>query len=113
MLLHEPLPNAIVGVLFAGFWVSLALGLLDFGVYLVITAARRATAFAVLRALGWHRSRVWGLLTVEQTALVAPALVIGVLLGGVLAYLLLPFLALLGDEALRLPLAQIGGCCSP
>lgn len=107
LLLREPLPNAIIGVLFAGFWVSLALGLLDFGVYLAITAARRATAFAVLRALGWHRSRVWGLLTIEQTALTAPALVVGVLLGVVLAELLLPFLALFGDESLRLPLAQI------
>ncbi len=108
-LLREPLPNAVIGVLFAGFWVSLALGLLDFGVYLTLTASRRATSFAVLRALGWQRSRVWGLLTIEQTALVAPALLIGVLLGGVLAYLLLPFLALFGDETLHLPLTQIGG----
>ncbi|MCC6804638.1 MAG: ABC transporter permease, partial [Anaerolineae bacterium] len=107
LLLREPLPNAIIGVLFAGFWVSLALGLLDFGVYLTITAARRATTFAVLRAMGWRRSRVWGLLTAEQTALTAPALVIGVLLGAILAELLLPFLALFGSETLRLPLAQI------
>ena len=108
-LLHEPLPNAIIVVLFAGFWISLALGLLDFGIYLIITASRRATAFAVLRALGWHRSRIWSLLTVEQAALVLPALVIGVLLGAVLAYLLLPFLALLGSARLQLPLPQIGG----
>ena len=109
LLLREPLPNGIIGVLYAGFWVSLLLGLLDFGFYLAMTAARRATSFAVLRALGWRGSRVWGLLTIEQAALVAPALAIGVLLGGALAYLLLPFLALFGDETLRFPLTEIGG----
>ncbi|MBK8022211.1 MAG: ABC transporter permease [Chloroflexi bacterium] len=108
-LLREPLPNAVVGVLFAGFWVSLALGLLDFAVYLMMTAARRATTFAVLRALGWRASRVWGLLAVEQAVLAVPALGIGVALGGMLAYLLLPFLALVGDEVLRLPWMQVGG----
>ncbi|MEO8394896.1 MAG: hypothetical protein ABI700_18010, partial [Chloroflexota bacterium] len=46
-LRREPLPNAITGMLFAGFWVSLGLGLLDFGFYLAMTARRRATSFAV------------------------------------------------------------------
>ncbi|MEP7293113.1 MAG: FtsX-like permease family protein, partial [Chloroflexota bacterium] len=108
-LRREPLPNAITGMLFAGFWVSLGLGLLDFAFYLAMTARRRATSFAVLRAMGWNSRKVWGLLTVEQAALVTPALVVGVALGALLAYLLLPFLALLGGEALRLPFDQIGG----
>ena len=107
-LLRVPLPNAVAGVLFGGFWVALALGLLDFAFYLAMTARRRANAFAVLRALGWKAERLWGMLTVEQAALVAPALIIGVGLGGVLAYLLLPFLALIGDETLRFPMGQIG-----
>jgi len=108
LYIREPLPNAIIGVLYAGFWVSLILGLLDFGFYLAMTTSRRASSFAVLRAFGWQGARVWGLLTIEQAALVLPALVIGLGLGGMLAYLLLPFLALFGDEALRFPLGQIG-----
>lgn len=108
-LLREPLPNAIIGVLFAGFWVSLTLGLLNFAFYLATTSARRATSFAVLRAQGLSGLRVWGLLTTEQAALILPALVIGVLLGIVLASFLRPFLVLLGGEALAIPAAQIGG----
>ncbi|MFN8528820.1 MAG: ABC transporter permease [Anaerolineae bacterium] len=108
-LRREPLPNAITGMLFAGFWVSLALAVIDFGLYMALTARRRAVSFAVLRAMGWDSRRVWGLLAVEQTALVVPALVVGVGLGIVLAYLLLPFLALLGREALRVPVDGIGG----
>jgi hypothetical protein len=106
---REPLPNTITGILFAGFWVSLGLGILDFGFYMAMTAQRRAMSFAVLRAMGWNSRRLWGLLTVEQTALVIPALAIGVGLGAALAYLLLPFLALLGRESLLLPLSGIGG----
>ncbi len=86
---------------------SLGLGLLDFGFYLAMTARRRATSFAVLRALGWNSDKLWGLLTVEQATLITPALFIGVLLGGLLAYLLLPFLALLGGETLQFPLLEI------
>lgn len=108
-LLREPLPNAIIGVLFAGFWVSLLLGLLDFGFYLAMTLSRRAATFAVLRALGLNGAQIWGLLTAEQAVLIAPALAVGVLLGIVLAYLLMPFLALFGGEVLRVPVGQIGG----
>ena len=108
-LRREPLPNAITGMLFAGFWVSLGLGLLDFGFYLAMTARRRATSFAVLRAMGWNARKVWGLLTVEQATLIVPALIVGVLVGAGLAYLLLPFLTLLGGATLRFSLLEISG----
>jgi len=106
---REPLPNAITGMLFAGFWVSLGLSVLDFGFYLAVTARQRALSFAVLRAMGWEARNLWGLLTVEQAALVTPALLVGVVLGALLAYLLLPFLSLIGGEALRFPLAEVIG----
>ncbi|MEO8395774.1 MAG: FtsX-like permease family protein, partial [Chloroflexota bacterium] len=80
-----------------------------FGFYLAMTARRRATSFAVLRAMGWNSRKVWGLLTVEQATLIAPALVVGVLVGEGLSYLLLPFLSLLGGATLRFPLLEIGG----
>ena len=104
---REPLPNSITGMLFAGFWVSLALSVLDFGFYLAVTARRRAVSFAVLQAIGWETRNVWSLLAVEQAALVTPALIVGVGLGAVLAYLLLPFLELIGGEALRFPVGDV------
>ncbi|MBN2471853.1 MAG: FtsX-like permease family protein, partial [Anaerolineae bacterium] len=100
---REPLPNAITGMLFAGFWVSLSLSILDFAFYLAVTARRRAVSFAVLQAIGWEARNIWAVLAVEQAALVLPALLVGVLLGAALAYLLLPFLALIGSQALRFP----------
>jgi ABC-type lipoprotein release transport system permease subunit/ABC-type multidrug transport system fused ATPase/permease subunit len=108
-LLREPLPAAIAGMLYAGFWVSLLLSLLDFGFYLAVTARRRSLGFAVLRALGWNANHLWVLLVVEQTALVIPALLVGVALGAALAYVILPFLALVGGETLKLPVLGLIG----
>ncbi len=102
-LLREPLPAAVAGMLFAGFWVSLILSLLDFGFYLAVTAKRRSLGFAVLQALGWNGQRIWAQLVAEQTVLVIPALIVGVILGGALAYVILPFLRLLGGVTLILP----------
>ena len=102
-LLREPLPSAVAGMLFAGFWISLLLSLLDFAFYLVVTARQRLFTFGVLRALGWDTRHIWQLLFVEQAALVGPALVVGSAIGAALAYLLLPFLALAGAETLRMP----------
>ncbi len=106
---RDPLPNAITGMLFAGFWVSLTLSVLDFAFYLAVTARRRSVSFAVLQAIGWESGNVWGLLTMEQAALIVPALVVGVGLGAALAYLLLPFLALIGSQALRFPVVNVLG----
>ncbi len=108
-LLREPLPAAIAGMLYAGFWVSLLLSLLDFGFYLAVTARRRSLGFAVLQALGWNANHLWALLVVEQTALVIPALLVGVALGAALAYVILPFLALVGGETLKLPIPGLIG----
>jgi ABC-type antimicrobial peptide transport system permease subunit len=107
LILREPLPAAIAGMLYAGFWVSLILSLLDFGFYLAVTARRRSLSFAVLQALGWNIRNIWALLAVEQAALVFPAMVVGTALGVVLAYVILPFLALVGGETLKLPVRNI------
>ncbi len=106
---REPLPSAVAGMLFAGFWISLLLSLLDFAFYLVVTARQRLFTFGVLRSLGWDAGHIWRLLFIEQVALIVPALVIGSVIGAGLAYLLLPFLALVGSETLALPLVSLAG----
>jgi ABC-type antimicrobial peptide transport system permease subunit len=107
-ILREPLPSAIAGMLFAGFWISLALSLLDFAFYIAVTAQQRSFTFGVLRSLGWNANNIWRLLLVEQITLVTPALIIGSILGAALAYLILPFLSLVGNETLRLPVGDVG-----
>src|SRR5690606_31421833 len=107
-ILREPLPSAVAGMLYAGFWVSLLLSLLDFGYYLIVTARRRAFTFGVLRALGRDARLIWRRRFVEQVVLITPALILGSALGLALASLLLPFLALVGSETLRVPWLALG-----
>jgi ABC-type antimicrobial peptide transport system permease subunit len=105
---REPLANSITGMLFAGFWISLILSLIDFTFYMASTIRRRALSFATLQAIGWRESDLLNLLLVEQIAFISPALFIGVLFGLLLAYLILPFLALVGALNLQVPWASIG-----
>lgn len=100
---REPLQNGISGMFFTGFWVSTGLILLDFGFYLALTIRRRSLAFAVLRSFGWSKQHVWRLLAAELLAFVAPALLVGVGLGVTVAYLILPFMALIGGSAVQFP----------
>src|SRR6185295_16068522 len=106
---REPLPNAVTGTLFVVFWLSLVLGLLDFAFYLAMTAQRRAVSFAALRAMGWNARKLWAVLSVEQLVLVIPALVIGIGLGWLTAYLLLPLLVLIGQNVPVFPLGDVSG----
>lgn len=103
-ILREPLPSAVAGMLYAGFWVSFALSLLDFAFYIAVTAKQRSFTFGVLRSLGWDANNIWMMLFVEQVTLITPALIVGCALGAGLAYLLLPFLSLVGVTTLQMPL---------
>lgn len=104
---REPLPSAVAGMLYAGFWVSLSLSLLDFAFYIAVTAKQRSFTFGVLRSIGWNSGNIWKLLFIEQVTLVTPALIIGSVIGVGLAYLLLPFLVLVGSSTLQLPLLKL------
>ena len=106
-ILREPLPSGVAGMLFAGFWVSFTLSLLDFAFYIAVTAKQRSFTFGVLRSLGWDANNIWRMLLVEQITLVIPALIVGSLLGAALAYLLLPFLSLVGGATLSIPMLDL------
>ncbi len=108
-ILREPLPSAVAGMLYAGFWISLALSLLDFAFYLIVTARQRSFTFGVLRSLGWNAGYIWRLLFIEQVVLITPALIIGSLIGVGLALILMPFLSLVGGNSLHLPLLNLAG----
>lgn len=106
-ILREPLPSGVAGMLFAGFWVSFVLSLLDFAFYIVVTAKQRSFTFGVLRSLGWDANNIWQMLMIEQITLVVPAIIIGSVLGAGLAYLLLPFLSLVGGATLQIPILSL------
>ena len=106
---RDPLANTLTGILFAAFWLSLLLSLLDFAFYMHVNIRRRSIDFAALRAIGWRERNLLNLLMIEQAAFIVPALVIGVLLGILLAYMVLPFLVFAGALGLQIPGRSIAG----
>jgi ABC-type antimicrobial peptide transport system permease subunit len=91
------------GMLFAAFWVSVALCLANFAFYIFLTASQRSFTFGVLRALGWNINHIWRLLFIEQVVLIVPGVLIGGVLGICLAFLMLPLMGLPGNIGLQLP----------
>lgn len=104
---RDSLTNAVTGMLFVGFWVSLVLSLLDFGFYMTMTIRRRSLSFATLRAIGWNENNLLRLLLIEQIIFIAPAMVIGIVFGILLATIILPFLGLIGSLQLQIPYIAI------
>lgn len=81
--LDNPLQVGLYGVVSIGFVVAAGLSMLSFFVYAYLSARRRATEFAVLRALGISPVQTGSILIVEQVALIilgaGSALIIGLL----------------------------------
>ncbi|MAU13309.1 MAG: hypothetical protein CL607_26055 [Anaerolineaceae bacterium] len=93
-LLRDPLTNAITGVLLVGFWISLILGIIDFAFYMIVTIRRRAMSLATLKAIGWRNRNILGLLAIEQSIVIVPALIIGLIFGVGLTLVLQPMLGI-------------------
>lgn len=93
-LLRDPLTNAITGVLLVGFWISLIMGIIDFAFYMTVTIKRRAMSLATLKAIGWRNRSILQLLAIEQSIVIAPALIIGLIFGIGLTLVLQPLLGI-------------------
>jgi len=83
----------LLGLMFLGFLVALALSVFSLVTYTVLTTRARLTEFAVLRSLGWSPGRLVFGIGLEQLLVMAVAVVLGALLGAALSTVVLPTLA--------------------
>ncbi len=111
-LQRDPFANAITGILYMGFWISIILILIDFSFYIAITTQRRRQEYAVLQALGWEYRKLWRLILTEQAIFLFPALFIGAILGMLIAILVSPFMSLTTNQALQVPITQFVLLCT-
>ena len=101
-----PLLMAVPGLLRLGSVATIVASILLLIVYTVREFSRHARHVTTLHTLGWSKNKARGVLAVQLTTLAAAAIVAGVGLGILLLYLLLPFLAGLGNEVLNLPIVH-------
>ena len=89
---NDPLLQGTNGVLTLGFSVAMLISLVGFVMYWVLTLRARTLQFGVLRAIGMSSRRVLLMLVVEQLLITGAAIVAGVAIGRVSAWLFVPLL---------------------
>jgi hypothetical protein len=92
--LADPLGLGLEADLLAGFAAALALAVAAFGLHFLIAVTGRRSEYAILDANGLEPVTVWRSLAIEQAALLGFSLVVGTVLGLVLAWVVLPSLHL-------------------
>ncbi|NDJ78341.1 MAG: ABC transporter permease [Chloroflexi bacterium] len=90
----DPLGLGLLGLMYLAFIMALTLSVVGLLSYAGLTAQTRRTEFGILRALGLSSLRVVGGLALEQFFVMFIGIVLGALLGAVLADQVVPTLAL-------------------
>ena len=102
-LTRDPVALGISGALSLGFVAAAVFAVVGFAVSAAVSTSERTTEFAVLRSLGLSSRQLSGWLALEGGITVLLALVGGVLLGGLVAWLVLPFVSLAGEGGRPFP----------
>jgi hypothetical protein len=102
-LAKDPVAVGITGALLLGFAAAAVFAVVGFAVSAAVSAAERATEFAVLRSLGLSLRQLSGSLALEGALVIALALGAGTALGAGLAWLVLPFVSLTGEGGRPFP----------
>lgn len=90
----DPVALGTIGSLSVGFVAAAVFAAVGFTVSAVVSARERLAEFALMRALGLTRKQLSGWLWLEQSVLVLVSLALGTLSGALLAWLILPLIAI-------------------
>jgi FtsX-like permease family len=93
-LLEDPIPLGVIGALVLGFVVAAVFAAVGFAASAAAAARSRMLEFAVLRSLGLRTRQLSGWISIENGLVVALSLLGGTALGVVVAWLVLPYVAL-------------------
>jgi hypothetical protein len=102
-LTRDPVALGISGALSLGFVAAAVFAVVGFAVSAAVSTAERTTEFAVLRSLGLSERQLSGWLALEGGLTAAFALVGGLALGALVAWLVLPFVSLAGEGGRPFP----------
>ncbi len=93
-LLEDPAPLGVIGALTVGFVIAVAFAVVSFAASATASTRSRMLEFAVLRALGLRTRQLSGSIGLESALAVVLSLLVGTMLGLVVARLVLPYVAL-------------------
>jgi hypothetical protein len=106
-LLEDPVPLGVIGALALGFVVAAAFAAVGFAASAAAAARARVLEFAVLRSLGLRTSQLSGWISLESGLVVGLSLLGGTVLGLLVSWLVLPYVALGTSGAPPVPPALV------
>jgi putative ABC transport system permease protein len=100
---NDPMLQGINGSLTLGFVSAMAISLLGFLIYWIISIQARVLHFGILRAMGLSLSKVVGMIACEQVLVSGAAVAIGFFIGNLTSRLFIPLLQVASSAADQVP----------
>ena len=100
---NDPMLQGINGSLTLGFVAAMAISLLGFLIYWIISIQGRVLQFGILRAMGLSLSKLVGMIACEQVLVSGVAVVMGFVTGNLASRLFIPLLQVASSAADQVP----------
>ncbi len=100
---NDPLLQGTNGALTLGFIVTMAISMIGFFIYWILSIRSRTLQFGIFRAMGVHAGGVVMMLVFEQIMISGAAILMGLVTGGVMSQLFVPLLGLVYSAADQVP----------
>ena len=100
---NDPLLLGTNGAMTLGFVVTMAISMIGFFIYWILSIQSRTLQFGIFRAMGMTSGRVILTLVCEQIMISGVAIVMGLVIGGMMCQLFVPLLSLVYSSADQVP----------
>jgi putative ABC transport system permease protein len=100
---NDALLQGTNGALTLGFMVTMAIAMIGFNIYWVLSIKNRELQFGILRAIGMTKKKVIGILVCEQVMISLVAVLMGVVIGSLTSQLYVPLLSMVYSSTEQVP----------
>lgn len=100
---NDPLVQGTNGSLTVSFMFTLAISLMGFLIYWILSIKSRTLQFGILRSMGLSKNKLLGMIVWEQILVSAASVFVGVFVGAVASRLFVPLLELAMDASEQVP----------
>jgi len=100
---NDPMLQGTNGVLTLGFLVSMAISIAGFIIYWILTLKGRTLQFGIIRAMGLEKGKVSKMLIWEHLLISGTAIILGIAIGRISAWLFVPLIQLVYASAEQVP----------
>ncbi len=100
---NDPLLQGTNGAMTMGFVVTMAISMIGFIIYWVLSIRSRTLQFGILRAIGMTKGKVIGMIICEQVLISVVAIFMGLIIGGIACEQFVPLLEMVYSAADQVP----------